>query len=73
MKRIFGWRRHDYRARSGIFLLIMALLVGMAGYGGTCSVNPPPQEGEIRTWHDLDAIRDDHHGRLWGAGGTDGQ
>jgi len=36
----------------------MALLVGMAGYGGTCSVNPPSQEGEIRTWYDLDAVRD---------------
>jgi hypothetical protein len=62
MKRIFGSRRHDYRARSGIFLLIMALLVGMAGYGGTCSVNPPPQEGEIRTWYDLDAVTDNLSG-----------
>jgi hypothetical protein len=57
MKRIFGWRRHDYRARSGIFLLIMALLVGMAGYGGSCVVNPPSEDIEIWDWYDLDAVR----------------
>jgi len=34
----------------------------MVGYGGSCVVNPPSQEGEIRTWYDLDAIRDNLSG-----------
>ncbi|GAF87352.1 unnamed protein product, partial [marine sediment metagenome] len=31
----------------------------MVGYGGTCDIyNPPPSENlEIRTWYDLDAVR----------------
>jgi hypothetical protein len=52
-------RRH--RAKPGIFLLAVALLVGMVGYGGTCGggYNPPPSDNlEIRTWYDLDAVRD---------------
>ena len=53
-------------ARVNIFLIAAALVVGMVGYGGTCGVyNPPPSENlEIRTWYDLDAVRDNlggHH------------
>ena len=53
-------------ARVNIFLITVALVVGMVGYGGTCGVyNPPPSENlEIRTWYDLDAVRDNlggHH------------
>jgi hypothetical protein len=42
-----------------IFLAVIALIVGMTGCG--CEgYNPPPvQRLEIRTWYDLDAIRDD--------------
>jgi hypothetical protein len=52
-------RRHD-RAKSDVFLLVVALLVAMAGYGGSCGTyNPPPSDNlEIRTWYDLDAVRD---------------
>ena len=50
----------QHPAKPGIFLLVVALLVGMVGYGGTCSYEPPPSEAtEIWDWHDLDAVRDD--------------
>jgi len=51
-------------ARVNIFLVAAALVAGMAGYGGTCNIYPPPynpppsQNLEIRTWYDLDAVRD---------------
>ena len=48
----------NYMTRSSIFLITVALVAGMAG----CF--PSPQSVEIRTWHDLDAIRNDlsgHH------------
>jgi hypothetical protein len=38
--------------RVGVFLITIALIAGMAGCG------PPFQNPQIRTWHDLDAIRD---------------
>lgn len=44
--------------RFGILLTTLALIIGMAGCG------PPSQNLEIRTWYDLDAIRDNlggHH------------
>jgi hypothetical protein len=37
------------------FLITAALIAGMVGYGG---YTPPSQNPEIRTWYDLDAIRD---------------
>ena len=52
MKIIPGWRSSNYLARFGIFLTIAALVAGMAG----CI--PFPQNLEIRTWYDLNAIRD---------------
>jgi len=64
MKMIPGSWRHYYAARVNIFLVAAALVVGMAGYGGTCNIYPPPynpppsQNLEIQTWYDLDAIRD---------------
>lgn len=56
-------RRH-HRAKPGIFLLVVALLVAMAGYGGSCGTyNPTPSENlEIRTWYDLDEVRDNLDG-----------
>ena len=37
-----------------VFLITITLIGGMVG----CGDNPPPREGEISTWYDLDAIRD---------------
>jgi hypothetical protein len=48
----------NYTTRSSIFLITVALVAGMAGCFSS------PQSVEIRTWHDLDAIRNDlsgHH------------
>jgi hypothetical protein len=42
--------------RIGIFLIMVALIVGMAGCGGG-GYTPPSQNLEIRTWYDLDAVR----------------
>ena len=50
-------RGHYYLARASLFLLILALLAGMAGCDGNSSQNL-----EIHTWYDLDAIRDDPTG-----------
>ena len=44
-----------HAARVGILLTITVLIAGMAGCDGH---NPPPSQNlEIRTWHDLDAVR----------------
>ena len=48
-----------YVKRLGIFLITVALIAGMAG-----CFSPPSQNLEIRTWYDLDAIRNNlsgHH------------
>jgi hypothetical protein len=50
MKIILGSRRDHYLARVSVFLIILALVAGMLG----CT---PSQNPEIRTWYDLDAIR----------------
>ena len=56
MKIIPGLKRRHYVARLSIFLITVALIAGMAG----C---PPPSENlEIRTWYDLDAVRDNSGG-----------
>jgi hypothetical protein len=57
MKRIFSSRRDSFLAKVCIFLIIAALVAGMAGCDGGGYI-PPPQEGEIRTWYDLDDVRD---------------
>ena len=52
-----GSKRHYYVAKISILLIVIALVAGMAG----CSLFPP-QNLEIRTWYDLDAVRDNLRG-----------
>jgi hypothetical protein len=62
MEIVPGGRKSGYLARFAVFLTIAALIVGMAGCDG-CG-QPPSQNLEIRTWYDLDAVRDNlggHH------------
>jgi len=47
--------------RVSIFLIIVAFVAGMVGCDSNGD-NPPPQEGEIRTWYDLDEVRDNAAG-----------
>jgi hypothetical protein len=55
MKRILSSKRDHYLARVSIFLITVALIAGMVG----CVYAPPPSQNlEIRTWYDLDAVRD---------------
>jgi hypothetical protein len=55
MRRVFSSKRGRYLTRASVFLLIVALIAGMAGCGG---YNPPPsQDLEIWTWYDLNAVR----------------
>jgi len=58
MKTIPGSRRRHHVVRVGIFLIAAALIAGIAGCGDGGNDNPPPQEGEIRTWYDLAAVED---------------
>ncbi len=58
--KILGPRRHYCWARISILLLMIALVVGMQG----CLFPRASRNLEIRTWYDLDAIRDNlsgHH------------
>ena len=49
-------RKRHYFTRASVFLTIAALIAGMVGCGGN---NLPPSENlEIRTWYDLDNVRD---------------
>jgi hypothetical protein len=55
---------NSYVTKVTVFLIPVALVVGMAGFDGVGgalfyvpSQNDPPQNLEIRTWYDLDAIR----------------
>jgi len=61
MRTILNSRRHHYVARASVFLIIVALIAGMAGCscGGTIS-----QDLEIWTWENLNEIRNNlggHH------------
>jgi len=58
MKTIPDSRRRHHVVRVGIFLIAAALIAGIAGCGDGGNDNPPPQEGEIRTWYDLAAVED---------------
>ena len=50
-------RLNRYPAKAIVFLITVALVVAMGGCPG--GYNPPPSQNlEIRTWYDLDAIRD---------------
>jgi hypothetical protein len=61
MRRVLSWKRDHYLTRISIFVLIATLIAGMAG----CNYTPTPSQNlEIRTWYDLDAVRDNlagHH------------
>ena len=47
-----------YVTKVSVFLITAILIAGMAGCGGG-GYNPlPSQNLEIRTWYDLDAVRD---------------
>jgi hypothetical protein len=52
---------HSYLPKVSVFLIPVALIVGMADFDGVGgrppSQNSPPQNLEIRTWYDLDAVR----------------
>ncbi len=60
MKTIPGLRKRNHRTRASIFLVVAALLIGIVSYGDTCGVDnlTPSENLEIRTWYDLDAVRD---------------
>lgn len=59
MKVVLGSRRCRYLARFGVFLIMAALITGIpSSYGVGGDDNHPSQNLEIRTWYDLDAVRD---------------
>ena len=59
MKMTPGSRRHSYAARIGVFLVMAALIAGLGGAYYVGGGNTPlAQNLEIRTWYDLDAVRD---------------
>jgi hypothetical protein len=65
MRMILGSSRDHYLVRVGIFLIMLALIVGVVGCddgGGDdyppCLTPPPSQNLEIRTWYDLYAVGD---------------
>ena len=57
MKTIPRTRKHHRVVRIGIFLIVAVIIAGMVGCNGD---NSPPfsEDLEIRTWYDLDAVRD---------------
>jgi The GLUG motif len=65
MKTILGSRKHHYLLKLSIFLVTVALIAGIAGCSdGGGYVPPPSKDLEIRTWYDLDEVRDNlagHH------------
>jgi hypothetical protein len=65
MKMITNSRVCQYFARAVTSLALIALIAGVAGCGGCGGYNPSPSQNlEIRTWYDLDAVRDNlsgHH------------
>jgi hypothetical protein len=63
MRTIFGSRRAHYLAKVSIFLITAVLVAGMAGCDGDGGYNPPSAQNlEIRTWSDLDAVRNNLDG-----------
>jgi len=59
MKKVSASRKGRYLARLCAFLTMAALLAVMTGCGGDGGSNPPPSKNlEIRTWYDLDVVRD---------------
>jgi len=69
MKTIFGLKRDRLLAKISVFLIIAALIAGMVGCDGDGYT--PSQNLEIRTWYDLDDVRDNlsgNHTLMKGAG-----
>ena len=64
MKRIFSSKRDRLPAKAGVFLIMAALIAGMVGCDRRppCPTPAPSQNLEIRTWYDLDAIRNNLEG-----------
>jgi len=63
MKVISGSSKRHYLARAAISLIIAALIAGMSGCYDDHPLPPCPAENlEIRTWYDLDAVRDNRCG-----------
>ncbi len=63
MKMTPASRRAHYLARISVSLATAALIAGVAGCGNCGGHNPAPsQDLEIRTWYDLDAVRDNLDG-----------
>jgi len=63
MKLILSSRRHRYLARVSIFLITVAFVITVALIAGmVVGSGPPSQNLEIRTWYDLDAVRDNLRG-----------
>jgi len=50
-------RLNRYLKNASIYLVTVALVVAIAGYGGSCVVSPPSEV--IHDWYDLDAVRND--------------
>jgi hypothetical protein len=61
VKGILGSRRAHYLTRFGVFLIAVILVAGMVGCGDGHDPSPS-QNLEIRTWYDLDAVRDNLSG-----------
>jgi len=55
LKAILSLRRHRYMARIGIMLVVLALIAGAVGCDEDAD---PPLDLEIRTWSDLNDVRD---------------
>jgi len=63
MKITIGSRGGHYAAKFSIFLIITALITGIpSSYGVGGDDNHPSQNLEIRTWYDLNAVRDNLDG-----------
>jgi The GLUG motif len=63
MRRLPSSKRGYYLIRIGIFLLIVVLIAGTSGCTND-NYTLPSKDLEIRTWYDLDAVRDNlagHH------------
>jgi hypothetical protein len=58
MRTIFGSRKDRPLAKVCVFLIMAALIAGMVGCDGDGDGCTPSQNLEIRTWYDLDDVRD---------------
>jgi hypothetical protein len=64
MKIILTTQRRKYVSNAGIFLITAVIITALIGFGGTCyrTSLPPSENLEIRTWYDLDDVRDNLRG-----------